>query len=91
MVSILRQEKNTDHNLHPKVRFFCLTFGVQVICSFSLSIYSYNTQLASCEIEDEDKASTIACLIVKELRIDFHNLLGVHKIFLHYYYQIDFD
>ena len=58
---------------------------------------SYNTQLVSCLIEDKDKdkdiekASSIACLIVKELRIDFHNLLGDHKIFLHCYYQIDFD
>ena len=54
---------------------------------------SYNTQLVSCLIEDKDieKASSIACLIVKELKIDFHSLLGAYKIFLHYYYQIDFD
>ena len=61
--------------------------------SLSISLYSYNTQLVSCLIEDKDieKASSIACLIVKELKIDFHSLLGAHKIFLHYYYQIDFD
>ena len=54
---------------------------------------SYNTQLVSCLIEDKDieKASSVACLIVMELRIDFHNLLGDHKIFLHCHYQIDFD
>lgn len=54
---------------------------------------SYKTQLVSCLIEDKDieKASTIGCLKVKELKIDFHNLLGAHMIFLHYYYQIDFD
>ena len=54
---------------------------------------SYNTQLVSCLIEDKDigKASSVACLIVKELKIDFHNLSGAYKIFLHYYYQIDFD
>ena len=61
--------------------------------SLSISLYSYNIQLVSCLIEDKDieKASSIACLIVKELKIDFHNPLGDHKIFLHCYYQIGFD
>ena len=56
-----------------------------------LALSTYYYQLKQLEVFDKDKASTIACLIVKELKIDFHSLLGAYKIFLHYYYQIDFD